>query len=410
MIDYIALSIPIFFILIGIELLYGIIRKVKLYRLNDSITNISLGIGQQITGIFMKTALFFGYLFLYENYRIFTIESSMITWIVLFLGVDFFYYWFHRLSHEVNALWAAHIVHHQSEDYNLSVALRQSWFQSAFSWAFYMPLAFAGFEPIMFLTISAFNTLYQFWIHTRAIGKMGPLELILNTPSHHRVHHGSDPKYLDKNHAGTLIIWDKMFGTFQQEEEEPHYGITTPLKSWNPVWANLHYWKELMVLSSKSKGFGDKLKVFIKPPGWQPEYLGGFQIPKPIDETKYTKYDARTQSRFNIYILIQFTVVLLASTLILFSQDKLSLLQLSVFSGYVILSLMNFGALLEQKKWSFKLEVLRLGLLPVSSLVLLNIPVFQTTLAGCLFVSSISLLYLQILSKGSAPGKTTTPS
>ncbi len=410
MVDYIALSIPIFFILIGIELLYGVLRKVKLYRLNDSITNISLGIGQQITGIFMKTALFFGYLFLYENFRIFTIENSLLTWVLLFLGVDFFYYWFHRLSHEVNAMWAAHIVHHQSEDYNLSVALRQSWFQSAFSWVFYLPLAFAGFEPIMFLTISAFNTLYQFWIHTRAIGKMGPLELILNTPSHHRVHHGSDPKYLDKNHAGTLIIWDKMFGTFQQEEEEPHYGITTPLKSWNPVWANLHYWKELLVLSSKSKGIGDKLKVFIKPPGWQPEYLGGFQIPKSIDDRIYTKYDARTQLRFNIYILLQFTVVLLASTLILFSQSKLSLVQLMVFSVYVLFSLMNFGAILEQKKWSFKLEVVRLALLPVSSLILMNISVFQITLASCLFVSSISLLYLQILISGSSPGKTSTPS
>ncbi|MBK7390231.1 MAG: sterol desaturase family protein [Bacteroidetes bacterium] len=164
-VDYIALSIPIFFLLIGIELLYGVIKKVKLYRLNDSITNISLGIGQQVTGVFMKTALFFGYLYLYENYRIMTLESTVLVWILLFIGVDFFYYWFHRLSHEVNAMWAAHIVHHQSEDYNLSVALRQSWLQSAFSWVFYLPLAILGFEPVMFLTISAFNTLYQFWIH-----------------------------------------------------------------------------------------------------------------------------------------------------------------------------------------------------------------------------------------------------
>ncbi|HMT30288.1 MAG TPA: sterol desaturase family protein, partial [Bacteroidia bacterium] len=117
--------------------------------------------------------------------------------------------------------------------YNLSVALRQSWFQSAFSWVFYLPLAFAGFDPVMFLTLSSFNTLYQFWIHTRAIGRMGPLEWVLNTPSHHRVHHGSDPRYLDKNHGGTLIIWDRLFGTFKEEDVEPHYGITTPLQSWN---------------------------------------------------------------------------------------------------------------------------------------------------------------------------------
>lgn len=125
-VDYIALSIPIFFILIGIELIIAFVTKRKLYRFNDSITNISLGIGQQVTGIFMKTALFFGYLYLYNHYRNWTISSTLLNWILLFLAVDFFYYWFHRLSHEVNAMWAAHIVHHQSEEYNLSVALRQS--------------------------------------------------------------------------------------------------------------------------------------------------------------------------------------------------------------------------------------------------------------------------------------------
>ncbi|RZK53157.1 MAG: sterol desaturase family protein, partial [Pedobacter sp.] len=225
-VDYIALSVPVFFILIGIELAYSFYKKLGYYRLNDSISNLSQGIGQQVTGLFMKTALFFGYTYIFENWRLLTMPKNVWIWIALFIAVDFFYYWFHRMSHQVNALWAAHIVHHQSEDYNLTVALRQSWFQGWFSWVFYLPLAWLGFDPVMFLTLSAFNTLYQFWIHTQAIKSMGMLEHIINTPSHHRVHHGSNPKYIDKNHAGSLIIWDKMFGTFQKEEEQVYYGIT----------------------------------------------------------------------------------------------------------------------------------------------------------------------------------------
>ena len=201
------------------------------------------------------------------------------------------------MSHQVNALWAAHIVHHQSEEYNLTVALRQSWFQGWFSWVFYLPLAFAGFDPIMFLTLSSFNTLYQFWIHTRAIKSMGFLEYILNTPSHHRVHHGSNPKYIDKNHAGTLIIWDRLFGTFQKEEEEVYYGITKPLASWNPFWANIHYWDDLVKTARQSPKISDKIKVFINPPGWFPDHLGGFQNAPEIDVTSYKKYNPEFQSK-----------------------------------------------------------------------------------------------------------------
>lgn len=153
-VDYIALSIPIFFLLIGIELVYDFYNKLKYYRFNDSISNLSQGIGSQLTGLLMKTALFFGYKYIFEHWRIFEFPNNIWVWIILFIAVDFCYYWFHRMSHQINALWAAHIVHHQSEEYNLTVALRQSWFQSWFSWVFYLPLAFLGFEPLMFLTLS----------------------------------------------------------------------------------------------------------------------------------------------------------------------------------------------------------------------------------------------------------------
>ncbi len=355
-VNYIALAIPAFFILIGIELLYSLWKGVRLYRLNDSIANIGLGIGQQVTGIFLKTALFYGYLFLYEHHRFFTLENNLLNWFILFLGVDFFYYWFHRLSHEINALWAAHVVHHQSEEYNLSVALRQSWLQNSFSWVFYLPLALVGFQPVMFITVSAFNTLYQFWIHTRAIGKMGPLEWILNTPSHHRVHHGSNPKYIDKNHAGSLIIWDRLFGTFQEEEEEVVYGITTPLASWNPLWANVHYWKDLWELSSKASNLKDRVLVFLKPPGWQPDYLGGQQYPKDVDPKRFIKYDPDAVQRNHLYVVVIFTVLLGIATALLFFESKLSWPEMAATGCYVLVGLVTLGGLFENRPWIIPAE------------------------------------------------------
>ena len=359
-VDYIALSVPVFFILIGIELAYDFYKKLGYYRLNDSISNLSQGIGQQLTGIFMKTALFFGYKFIYEHWRMFDLPSTIWVWIFLFIGVDFFYYWFHRMSHQVNFLWAAHVVHHQSEEYNLTVALRQSWFQGWFSWFFYLPLAFLGFQPLMFLTLSAFNTLYQFWIHTRAIKSMGFLEYILNTPSHHRVHHGSNPKYIDRNHAGTLIIWDRLFGTFQKEEDEVYYGTTKPLASWNPIWANVQYWDELIKTARKANGFKDKINVFLKPPGWFPESLGGIKYAPEIDVDNYKKYNPVYGSNVTGYILIQFIIALGGGSALLFFYNKINILQLAGGATFIIFTLLTCGALLEQKKWQVSFEYARL--------------------------------------------------
>lgn len=363
-INLIALSIPIFFILILIELSYSFYKKLGYYRLNDSISNLSQGTGQQLLDIFMKASLFFGYTYIYTNWRFFTIQTTWIVAILLFIGVDFFYYWFHRMSHQVNALWAAHIVHHQSEEYNLTVALRQSWIQGWFSWVFYLPLAFLGFNPILFLTISSLVTLYQFWIHTKAIKHLGFLEYILNTPSHHRVHHGSNPKYIDKNHAGTLIIWDKMFGTFQKEEEEVVYGITKPLASWNPIWANLHYWNELLASAKKASSFKDKVKIFIMPPGWQPAELGGRQYAPEISIDSYVKYNPDYSNKTAIYIIVQFLTGLIGGSLLIFYNANLLPYQLITGAVYVIITLVSCGAFLDGKIWVKYFEAIRIiGLL-----------------------------------------------
>lgn len=401
-VDYIALSIPIFFLLIGIELVYDFYKKLKYYRFNDSISNLSQGIGSQITGLFMKTTLFFSYKYIFEHWRIFELPNNIWVWVILFIAVDFCYYWFHRMSHQINALWAAHIVHHQSEEYNLTVALRQSWFQSWFSWVFYLPLALLGFEPLMFLTLSSFNTLYQFWIHTRGIKNMGFLEHILNTPSHHRVHHGSNPKYIDKNHAGTLIIWDKLFGTFQKEEEEVYYGITSPLASWNPVWANVHYWVELLNTAKKADNITDKVKVFIKPPGWFPANLGGFKYAPEIDVLNYKKYDSTYSSKIIRYVSFQFIIALGVGSALLFLNSKLDITQVILIVLFTIATLITCGALLENKSWLKYFEYSRLLFSIVALYSFSQLAIFNTFALVIIIVQTSSIIWFYYLQNDSS--------
>jgi alkylglycerol monooxygenase len=363
----IVLSIPIFFLLIGVELVIDRFLDKKVYRLNDALTNISCGIVSQVAGIFMKLIVVGTYQYLYKNYAWFNIPNTWLSSILLFVAVDFFYYWFHRYSHEISLFWGGHVVHHQSEEYNLSVALRQGSFQALFSFAFYLPLALIGFETVQFVTISALVTLYQFWIHTKTIGKLGWFEWIFNTPSHHRVHHGVNPKYIDKNHAGTLIIWDRMFGTFQEEEEEPVYGITKPIGSWNPVWANLQHYVDLVQLVRQMPSWGDKIRVLFMPPGWRPAYMGG-PIPIPeIDRSRYRKYDPGSPRPLNYYVLFQFVVTLVGASVFMFTVGKLDLLTQVLSSVLIIWAIMNCGGLFEQRNWVYLLEWLRLT---VSSLVI----------------------------------------
>ena len=287
---YIQLAIPVFFLLIGVELVAARLLERDSYRLSDSLSDLSCGILQQVLEVFLKTALFAGYAWLYAAHRWLEVPANAAwAWAACFVGVDFCYYWFHRWSHEVNAGWAAHVVHHQSEEYNLTVALRQGAFQPALSWVFYLPLAVLGFPPAMFLAVSSFNTLYQFWIHTRLVGRLGPLEWVLNTPSHHRVHHARNPEYIDRNHGGTLIVWDRLFGTFGAERQEPVYGITRPLASWNPVWANLHYWAEMWQLARRARRPLDRVRVLWKRPGWRPDELGGYVAPPEVDRASQSQ-------------------------------------------------------------------------------------------------------------------------
>lgn len=378
--NYILYAIPVFFLLIGVELLVARIMKRDVYHFSDAIANLSCGITQQVVGVLMRTLLFAGYIYLYENFQIWDLGvDKWWVWVVCFVGVDFFYYWFHRLAHEISVMWGGHIVHHQSEEYNLSVALRQGSFQALSSWIFYLPLAWMGFSPLVFLVVAQFQTLYQFWIHTRLIGKMWwPIEYIFNTPSHHRVHHGINPQYIDKNHGGTLIIFDRLFGTFQVEEEEVVYGVTKPLKSWDPIWANLDYWRDIAKLIVHCRNPWDVVMVLVKGPGWRPTYLGGPQTPQPVSVAMFKKYDIQLPKGLSSYVLVQYIVILLGASAFLATVGELR----KAYSGWeqtawvfglaalVLLCVANMGALLARKSWSPNVEAVRLTMMTAATAAL----------------------------------------
>ncbi|MBX7258809.1 MAG: sterol desaturase family protein [Candidatus Hydrogenedentes bacterium] len=359
--NFIDMAVPVFFLLIGVELLVSWFARRANYRFNDSINDLSLGIIDQVGGAFLKSFVFVGYLYLYHHHRLFDIpNNSVLAWIACFLLYDLAYYWAHRASHEINIVWASHIPHHQSEEYNLSVALRQGLFQGCLFWIFYLPLGYIGFSPLLFIACAQLDTIYQFGIHTRTIGKLGPLEWFMNTPSHHRVHHGKNPKYIDKNHGGVLIIWDRLFGTFQAEEEEPLYGTATPLRSWNPVWANVHYWIDLARLAWNAPRTRDKFLVWFMKPAWRPEGLEK-QGP-PASETRefYLKYDPKVPVGVSMYAFAQFLPTLVIGIFFMKNERAMEWTERAGVAGLVIMTLVCIGGLLEGKRWAFLVELLRL--------------------------------------------------
>lgn len=352
--DPIALAIPTFFVAIGVE--YAIARKKgrEVYRLADAVTDLSCGVTSQLANVFVGAMLLAAYDKVYSGYRLVTWQSSWVVWTLAFFGVDFLYYWWHRLSHEVNVLWAAHVVHHQSEDYNLAVALRQAVVTHFTFLPFYLPLAFLGVPTLVYAIMVAISTLYQFWIHTELVPVVrGPLGYVLNLPSHHRVHHARDAHYLDKNYAAILIVWDRLFGTFVEESEPPHYGLTKPLGTFSPLWAQVHYFVELGERMWKLPRLSDKLLLPFRSPAWQGE--GEEKHLPPV-----AKYDVRVSRGTQVYVVVQYFLVLVGAFLVLFYKFEASLRVLALSSFAVLFGVVSIGALLENKRWARGLEAARL--------------------------------------------------
>jgi alkylglycerol monooxygenase len=405
--------IPIYLGFIGIELLYLRFAKQKYYRLNDSLSSISTGVIQQIIGIFIHLMVYGSYFWIQQHisiqdmFGIPAIPENILWYVIAFLAFDFLYYWFHRISHEVNVVWASHVVHHSSEEYNLSTALRQGTFQGLFSWPFYLVMAFAGFPLEMFLVVSALNLLWQYFLHTRAVGKLGPLEWFMNTPSHHRVHHGKNPQYIDRNHAGALIIWDKMFGTFEPEGEEVVYGITKPLNSWNPLWANFESFYDLMYDAWHAKSWKDKFAVWFKPPGWRPANLPPYKSVK-IDPKNVIKYDTEVPFGLNAYAFIQFVLALVFAVFVLLKSKEWDLLTVAGPVFLVVLSITNIGGLNDMRRWAFVMEIAKNITASVIMVVALQntVPLWASA-SGALLYLGITTVWLLPFMKQAEKAKVT---
>ena len=265
--DPTVFAIPVFIALIIVEVFINAKKNLDLYRFNDSAANITMGLGSVVIGLLTKTFAFFVFLWIYQ-FRLFEIPNTWWMWGLLLLADDVTFYWYHRSAHEIRFFWAAHVQHHSSEHMNFSVALRQSWGEPFIKFLFYIWLPFIGFNPVYILIMQSISLVYQFFPHTKLVGKLGPIEWIFNSPSHHRVHHATQVQYLDKNHAGILIIWDRMFGTFQKEIEVPIYGITENINTFSPLKIASHEYVNLWQDIRRAKKFSEKINYLIKPPGW----------------------------------------------------------------------------------------------------------------------------------------------
>jgi len=311
--DLIVYAVPFFIAAILLELLYGIVRGRNTYRLNDSVSSLFLGVLSQARRF--VTLGVGGYV-----YHLITLHFSLplmdprhwFTWVLAMVLYDLCYYWLHRLGHERTILWAAHVAHHQSEDYNLTTALRQTSTDFLLGWIFYIPMFLLGIPAEVVVTVGAINLLYQFWVHTEHVPKLGWYEWIFVTPSNHRVHHAQNDIYLDRNYGGLFILWDRLFGTFQEEldGEPPIYGIRGPLHSWNPVRALTHIYVDMALDSWRTARWRDKLKVWVARTGWRPaDVERSHPRPKP-DLGRFRKYDPPVAWPVSLYALLQLVAVI----------------------------------------------------------------------------------------------------
>ena len=310
--DYITYAVPFFLLALLIELIYGIAINKNTYRLNDAISNLFMGTLRTANKLIIIGAAGYVFYLAETNFAIWRMDiNSWFTWIFAFVIYDFFYYWFHRISHERQIFWASHVAHHQSEDYNLSTALRQTGTGAFVSWVFYIPMFLIGIPSYVFISVASLNLIYQFWVHSEHIPKLGWFENYFVTASNHRVHHAQNEQYIDKNYGGVFIIWDRMFGTHKIENEnEPCiYGIRGTLNTFNPIWANLHVYIKIMREMWSSQDWKDKLYAPFARTGWTPKSLP-YQIEKDdFNAESFKKFNPTISKQHKIYALFQYLFI-----------------------------------------------------------------------------------------------------
>ena len=358
--NYLAFIIPVFFIFLLLE--YKLAKRKKkehYFKHESSVANVSIGIAERLINLFVTAGFYQVFDWIYTNYAIIHIPNTWWVWIILMLATDFLWYWYHRLGHEINFLWAAHIVHHQSEEFNLTVSARITTLQALIRNIFYAVLPLIGFHPVMVFTILLVHGAYSFFTHTQLVGKLGWLEHILITPSLHGVHHASDEKYLDKNYGDVFTFWDKLFGTFQLEEEKPNYGLTHPLKSYSFLWQHFHYYLELIEACNRVKGFKEKCRIIFGSPATLDQDI------RPALEKRFLMQGRKGNHQFKIknYLNAQviFSILLLTGFTAWF--PVLGIIDKLFIAATILLTLINCGALTEQRKYIYELECIRIILL-----------------------------------------------
>lgn len=399
--NWMALAVPFFLFFMGVEYLVSKWQKKDYFRFNNSVANINVGIAERLLDTFTVGAFYFVYDYIHRNYAIFDLKPGLLGWVALFLATDLVWYWYHRLAHEINLFWSAHVVHHQSEDFNYTVSARITVFQAIIRTGFWSILPLIGFPADMITALLLVHGLYPFFIHTRTIGKLGWLEYILVTPSHHRVHHASNPEYLDKNYGDVLIIWDKLFGTFVEEKEEAHelvYGLTKPLESHSFLWQQFHFMMELAETVRRTPGFVPKLKViFGRPDDIDPE------IRDQLEKKFLSRSSVHPASRrFRGYVLGQLAGILAILFIFLLFENYMPVYNQVLASLFILITLVNCGALLEQREWVFYLEVSRIVILALTVVPYLHDPLsFGALLIGFLllwgYFPGLQKRYLQLV-------------
>jgi sterol desaturase/sphingolipid hydroxylase (fatty acid hydroxylase superfamily) len=399
--DLIALAVPFFLVAIIIELLVNWRKRKGYYRSNDAINSISAGMLDTTLGYFTKVLPMIGWGFALQNLSLFEMPLSwfdaslrgLALWALAAIAWDFLYYWFHRFSHEISILWAAHAVHHQSEDYNLSTALRQTSTGFLFGWVFYLPLFLIGFPLEIVLTVNAVNLLYQFWVHTQLIRSLGPLERVMMTPSHHRVHHAQNERYIDKNYGGMFIIWDRMFGTYEPEsDEEPViFGVRKPLESWNPFWANLQVYDYLLFDARKAKRWQDKIGVWFRRTGWRPADVEEAYPKRSSDLQRFEKFDPPIATTMSRYAIAQFVVAIIVILWIgdVYAKEGAQAVLIPCIGLWLLL--LSLGLLNEGRASARALEFLRLFVVVPLLLWLLNMSVTTVSTVAWLLTAAYVL-------------------
>jgi len=348
----------------GIEWAVARARGSDTYRLGDTVASVGLGTVSQMLGIYSK-AVFFGiYVLAYEALRLATLPiDSAWTWIAAVVVYDFCYYWQHRASHRMGVLWAAHVVHHQSEEFNLGTALRQPATSFLLGWVFYLPMALAGFPPLAFGVAALIDLLYQYWIHTEQVGRLGWFDRVFASPSNHRVHHGVNDRYLDRNYGGIFILWDRLFGTFVDEDprEPVVYGTRAPLRSFDPLWANLEVYATLARDSWRARRWRDKLWLWLAPPGWRPAELQARDAKPPFRMEARQKYAPTVAPAVGAYAFVQFLLLVVAGTHALAYEFALGGANLLLAVAWVCLSIWSVCGLLQGRLGLLALEALRSG-------------------------------------------------